>query len=85
MTKLIPKEFQPGNLWFWSFPSAGKEMVVNYRIDLLGIYLGHCPAPNCRKYFAGSISRSVIFVVTMVHLAISLDVFVLYLNMSNPS
>ena len=43
ISTLMPSAFQPGNLWFWSFPSAGKETATNYRINSLGMQFAKPP------------------------------------------
>ena len=42
--------FQASNLWSWSSPSVGKQPVMNYQMNLLGIHLSNRPAPHCRNF-----------------------------------
>ena len=49
------------------FPSVGKEAIVNYQRNSLGVSLGNCLVPNCKTSFAERVLfGSVMLVVTMV-------------------
>ena len=67
ITKLIPTEFQAGNLWL-CFAKHQQGDDDESPINSLGVHLSNYLAPNRRKQFVENFSRSEMLVVTMVML-----------------